>query len=170
MTAVDLAPGQRWAFRDYRYEGWRYLTITELTAQRVHATTNTRRKHTDMSRTRFGRGSRWTFCGHDGPGVLPAYATRPVGMGCLNCPPKPNVLPLETGLAPGFGYTGVYRDGERIWSTCHETRKRVAHVELWARETPGDWRIRFDDAIWERLYQRQGSGNWVLVAIGMGFA
>lgn len=56
----------------------------------------------------------------------------------------------------------------------HEKRrpsgqKRVAHAELWARDTPGDWRILFSGPLSEPLYQRQDVG-WVLVWHGFGFA
>lgn len=164
-----LATGQRWALRDDRYEGWRYLTITELDDDRVRATTNTRRGRTSIRRDRFGRGGRWSFCGHDGPGVLPPFTrNRSVTLGCVPFGVKPAVLPLASYLDPGFGSVTVLLDGEKLWE-AHTTRKRLAHVECWARATPGDWRLRIEGAMSEQLYQRQDAG-WVLVAIGMGFA
>lgn len=169
MTAVvDLAVGQKWSLRDRRYDGWRYPVIEELTDEEVRARHRSGRRST-FRRDRFGKGARWMFCGYEGPGVLPAYSREPVAFGCLSCPPKPAVLALETWLAPGFGWTTVTRDGEPVWQTATESRKRLAHAELWARETPGDWRVRFDTAMSERLYQRQDAG-WLLVSIGWGFA
>lgn len=165
-----VAVGQRWALRDARYEGWRYLTVEAIASGRVEARSNGRRRHVSWRADRFAHGCRWTFCGYDGPGRLPPFADRPVAMGCLSCPPKPNVLPLGCHLAPGFGWTTVYRDGEIVWRAGAESRKRLAHVELWARETSGDWRIRINSPLSERVYQRHDRNTWVLVAIGMGFA
>lgn len=167
MADTVVAPGQVWALRDDRYEGWRYLTVLELSAQYVHA--KSRRRKTRILASRFGRGSRWSYCGYDGAGLLPAFSKRPVSGGCLSCPPKPAVLPLARVCAVGFGLVCVTRDGETVWAGDSE-KKRVAHFELRARETPGDWRIRFSSALSEVLYQRQGEGNWVLVFRGMGFA
>lgn len=166
MSRPTVAPGQVWALRDDRYGGWRYLTVSEVDVRYVYAQG---RRRTRILAERFGHGSRWTFCGYDGPGVLPAFSTMPVKGGCLSCPPKPAVLPLEWMLAVGFGAVTVTRDGEVVWAGDSE-KKRVAHFELKARETPGDWRIRFESAMSEVRYQRQGDSAWVLVFRGMGFA
>lgn len=165
----EPAVGQRWALMDRRYDGYRYFTVTEVTDTQVLATSNTPRGRTRMRRDRFGRGGDWTFCGHDGPGILPPFtAAASVSAGCLNCPPKPTTLTLTEVLDPGYGYTTVYRDGEVVQRFL-TTRKRVGLIEYWARQTPGDWRIRIQRMLSEQLYQRQDSG-WVLVAIGMGIA
>lgn len=163
-----ISTGQTWAHRDDRCGEFRYLTVREVDGRYVYV----KARHGRASRIladRFGRGSRWTYCGHDGPGMLPAFSKRPVSGGCLSCPPKPAVLPLERVCAVGFGLVCVTRDGETVWAGDSE-KKRVAHFELRARETPGDWRIRFSSALSEVLYQRQGEGDWVLVFRGMGFA
>jgi hypothetical protein len=164
---TKIAPGQVWAHRDDRYDGWRYLTVLDVKARYVHA--HNRKRRTRILADRFGRGTRWMFCGYDGPGVLPAFSTRPVSGGCWPCPSKPAVLPLERLCAVGFGCVSVTRDGETVWAGDSE-KKRLAHFELRARETPGDWRIRFSSPMSELLYQRQGDSNWVLVFRGMGFA
>lgn len=62
-------------------------------------------------------------------------------------------------LGVGFGQVTVTRSD----------KKRVAHVECWAREAAGDWRITFSAPLSEPTYQRQADG-WVLVAHGPGFA
>jgi hypothetical protein len=167
VSAVIVEPGQSWAIRDSRYDGWRYVTVEAIEDGRALV----RPRHGRRSRislNRFGR-SRFTYCGHDGPERdLPPY-TGPA-TACLNCGPKPKTLHLMTELEPGFGATVVTRDGVRVWDTCRETRKRVAHVECWARENPvADWRIRFVGPLSETVYQRQSNG-WVLIWYGMGFA
>lgn len=167
-TPPDLAEGQKWAYNDRRYDSPRYLVITALTDERVYATSNTTRGETSFARENFARGSDWTFCGHEGPGVLPPYSKDPyVALGCAHSA-NPTLMPLDWPIDPGFGHTEVTRDGEVVWAGG-QTEKQVAHVEQWARETPGDWRIRIESAMSERLYQRQEAG-WVLVARGMGFA
>jgi len=162
-----IAPGQVWALRDDRYDGWRYLTVDEVDARYVYA--KGQRRKTRILADRFARGSRWSFCGYDGPGVLPVFSTRPVSGGCLSCPPKPAALPLTRVCAVGFGRVSVTRDGETVWEGDSE-KKRLGHFELRAREMPGDWRIRFEASLSDVMYQRQGESNWVLVFRGMGFA
>ena len=163
MTRVEPAPGQRWALADE--DGWSYFTVESVTDDTVTAARG------DVSRTwpidQFGN-DRFTYCGHDGPGLLPPYTDKPwVTLGCLHAC-DPTVLPLTAGLDV-FGWVSVTRDGEPVWQSNGETRKRLAHMELRARETPGDWRLEIESALSARLYQRQ-PGGWVLVAIGMGFA
>lgn len=166
--AVEVSPGQSWAIRDDRYEGWRYVTVQAVEGERAVV----RRRHAGrLSRialSRF-RSKRFTLCGYDGPGVLPPYKGS-VANACGNCPPKSRVLPLMHSLSVGFGATTVTRDGQHVWATMGDTRKRLAHVELWARETPGDWRVRIDGPLSEELYQRHPNGEWVLVWRGFGFA
>jgi hypothetical protein len=176
MSAADVMvePGQSWSIRDDRYDGWRYVRVESI--ERDHALVVPRSRNGRRSRIRLAafRRSRFTLCGYDGLGLLPAY-TGSLRNGCGNCPSRQRVLDLTTDLYVGFGMVTVTRDGERVWQGgIHEPRrashtKRVAHMELRARETPGDWRIRFDRPLSEELYQRQPDG-WVLVWRGMGFA
>lgn len=172
MTRPDRIPvevGQTWAYNDARWGEHRYLAVTELAYPYVY-TVSRQGKRTRMLATKFGRGARWTYCGHEGPGSgLPAFSTAAVPNGCLSCPPKPAVLPLTCVCAVGCGAVTVTRDGEGVWSGDSE-KKRLAHFELRARETPGDWRIRFESAMSEVLYQRQGDARWVLTFRGPGFA
>lgn len=165
MTDRTIEPGQRWAQQDRDGE-YRYHTVVSVDGTTIVAR-GPRGRRTWKS-GRFGRGHKFTFCGHDGPGILPPYSTHVLG--CFNCGPPVELLPLEAWLGAGFGWTTVTRDGEVVWDTAYMSQKRVAHMELRARETPGDWRIRQQRPLRETLYQRQGEGRWVLVAIGMGFA
>lgn len=166
-ASVDVAPGQSWAIRDDRYEGWRYVTVEQVDNRYAYVKPTRGARRSRIQLTSFHR-SRFSMCGHDGAGVLPAY-TGSVANGCLSCPPKPRTLPLEYNLSVGSGMVTVIRDDTRVWS-CHAwTNKRVAHFELKARETPGDWRIRIDGMMSEEMYQRQPDG-WVLVWRGFGFA
>lgn len=173
-TAPAVEPGQSWAIRDDRYEGWRYVRVDRVEGEHAYLTPRARKGRPSRIRLRAFRSKRFTMCGHDGPGVLPAY-TGSVANACGNCPPKERVLPLVRTLSVGFGAVTVERDDQPVWhGGMHEARrpnkqKRVAHVELWARDTPGDWRIRFDTPMSEELYQRQPQG-WVLVWRGFGFA
>lgn len=167
-TQPAIALGQRWSLRDDRYEGWRYLTIQQITDTHVIYSGNTRRPR-PIARDRFGKGWRWSYCGHDGPGILPPYtADGTVTLGCFPYGRHATILPLTYELEPGFGCVEVTRDGNPVFRAMR-TRKRLAHIELKARDFPGDWRLRIDSPLSERLYQRQDAG-WVLVAIGHGFA
>lgn len=163
--STDVAPGQRWAIRDDRYEGWRYVTV--LAADEHFVTIKGPRRKGRIRASRFG-GSRYTFCGHNGPGILPPY-TKPSLYGCGNGPLNPQTAPLSMQITPGFGMAEVRRDDAVIWAAT-ESAKTIGHFELRARETPGDWRIWINRPMSEVLYQRQGQDNWVLVAIGYGFA
>lgn len=167
--AVEVSAGQSWAILDRRYDGWRYVTVDAIVNGSVVV-----RRRPDGRRSRIRlesfAGRKFTLCGHDGPGQLPAYGGG-VANGCLNCPPKSRVLPLERDLNVGFGAVEITCDGRPVW-THHgrdETRKRVAHMECRAREVPGDWRLRIIGPMSEELYQRQDAG-WVLVWRGFGFA
>lgn len=88
-------------------------------------------------------------------------------LGCAHSA-NPTVLPMDYELDTGFGYVTIYRDGETILAAMG-TDLTLAQVEQWAQQDPGDWRLRLEGALSERLYQRQDAG-WVLVARGMGFA
>lgn len=166
-TPAAVEPRQSWAIRDDRYQGWRYVTVEAVEGDRVAVRPRHRNGRRSRIKLRAFSRTRFSFCGHDGPGDLPAL-DQPAYGGCLNCGPRPNVLDLSRRLAVGFGSVEVTRDGQRVWSGDSE-RKRLAHAELWARETPGDWRVRFVSPLSETLYQRKADG-WVLVWRGFGFA
>lgn len=85
---------------------------------------------------------------------------------------------MDAHLGVGFGDVTVTRDDEHVWSemeevggTDHFTDKTAAYAEgLAATDPDHDWRIRFYAPLSERLYQRHGPDEWVLVETGMGFA
>ncbi len=163
---VPPAAGQRWAYNDPRYGDYRYLTVTAVDDTHVHY--RTRRGATKMQLKRFG-GSRFTYCGMTGPGILPPFTKEPYVRGeCLR-DLRPTVLPLTAHLEVGFGLVTVKRDGETVWASGRSTNKRLGHIECRARDTPGDWRINFALPLSEQTYQRQESG-WILTSVGMGFA
>lgn len=90
--------------------------------------------------------------------------------GCLNCPDKHRLLPLDYQPLVGFGQITVTRDDKPVWFNCGQDHEmRVADFEGMAQQYPGDWRIQIDGPLSDELYQRQPEG-WVLVARGQGFA
>jgi hypothetical protein len=162
--------GQLWSYLDRRYSDYKYVTVLAVDEQFVHYRARGKRaRRTKMALKRFMRHSGLRYCGHEGPGILPPFTTDTYVHGeCLR-DLRPTVLPLETELSVGIGLICVTRDDHPVWTTHGESRKRLAHMELRAREQGGDWRIRFDQPLSERTYQRQ-EGGWVLTSIGMGFA
>lgn len=61
--------------------------------------------------------------------------------GCLCCPPKPNVLPLDAQPHPGFGSLNLTRDGE----------------------TP-EWWDEFCDVSWEAYWKDEGWRTTTVIA------
>jgi len=105
---------------------------------------------------------------------LPAVAG---SVACLTCGcGARSDLHLERTIAVGFGSSGYSRDGETLWDEGQteegeEKFPTVADVEALALEDPNhDWRIFFFAPLYESEYQRQGSGVWVLISKGDGFA
>lgn len=177
MSAVASRPepatGQRWALHDHRYGRERYLTVTAVSDGRVRTTSGGRRRAVSFRRDRFGHGSKWTFCGHDGPGRdLPAYSTgAAVTAGCGNCPPRSTVLSFDAELHVGdMDDLVITRDGELTHvAVSGALTMRWVEQHLVARAPDADWRLRREGMLSGQLYQRQSTG-WVLIAIGMGFA
>lgn len=169
----EPALGQRWALHDHRYGRERYLTVTASTDERVHTRSDGRRRAVSFRRDRFGHGARWTFCGHDGPGRdLPPYTgAAAVTVGCGSCPPKPTTLHADDVLrVDGLDDLTVTCDGEPVLGAPTPLVEMSWIEQHWVSKAPqADWRIRIESMLNERLYQRQGS-EWVLVAIGMGYA
>lgn len=164
----ELVVGQTWAYLDARWGEHRYLAITELAYPYVYAISR-QKKRTRILSSRFARGFRWSYCGHEGPGRgLPAFSDKPVVAGCL-ASRVPPVASMDRICAVGFGQVTVTRDDLTVWQGDDETRT-LAEFEALAQETPGDWRIRFLAPSAEVLYQRQGYTKWVLTFRGMGFA
>lgn len=96
--------------------------------------------------------------------------------GCLNCPDRPNMLPLEAMLGVGFGQCLVVKGDEVVWSEPYndegeEDLPRLARFETMALNDPDhDWRAIFDAPLWSGTWQRHGPGEWLLIERGEGFA
>jgi len=110
-------------------------------------------------------------CAHDRPDWWrEPLADRGFRSGCLNCGACPDALPLTTPLCVGFGFVSVTRDGESIWSG-DDMGVWLRRFERRAASDPDhDWRVEFVGPMSETIYQRHGTAEWVLIAIGNGFA
>lgn len=93
---------------------------------------------------------------------------------CPCCGCRQEVLPMDSHIAVGFGYAAVTRDGDEVY---HEPTNDTAgcwtaqDAENLAKQNPDrDWRIHLVAPFFERHYQRQGDGHWVLYMQGKGFA
>ena len=111
-----------------------------------------------------------------GPG--PAWAKLPAIepiQHCNICPPKPQAMPLDTFVHPGFGNASVFAaDEPGLGQDMHEiaTLQDVEDYALAHDDHPGehDWRLVINAPLYDAEYQRQGEGEWVLVKRGQGFA
>jgi len=86
-----------------------------------------------------------------------------------------SILPMSKVIAVGFGAAYVSRDGETFWQEdCRaefESLWTVQRAEDTAANDPDhDWRIHLVGPLSEGHWQRQASGEWVMYAIGDGFA
>jgi hypothetical protein len=89
---------------------------------------------------------------------------------CLNCPPRPETMPLNSPLAIGFGEVIVTRDGEGIWDGDDE-HVWLRRFENKAMKDPDhDYRVEIIGPLYECTYQRHDKGEWVLIERGDGFA
>jgi hypothetical protein len=92
---------------------------------------------------------------------------------CLNCPPKPQSLPMNAIVGVGFGYAAIECDGKPIWIERPKDKhyKRVWWAERKAYSDPDhDWRIVMHGPLHGESWQRQGDKQWVCVERNMGFA
>lgn len=88
---------------------------------------------------------------------------------CLNCPPRPQTIPLDALVHPGFGGADMSRDGD--WGQALDEGATVQDAEDIAAGDPDhDWRLTINAPLYTAVYQRQGEGQWVLVERGRGFA
>lgn len=97
----------------------------------------------------------------------------PAPSGCLNCPGKPNHLPLGARLGVGFGMCQVTKDNDLVWSEAPDDPAPpvLSVFEAMAAVDPDhDWRCEFIAPLYEAEYQRHGDGLWVLIRRGEGFA
>ena len=98
--------------------------------------------------------------------------------GCLYCGHNECEASLDMVLAVGFGDCVITRDGEEIYSeSAMGTHMHfgdyptLAKYEAMAAEDPDhDWRCPRTTPLYESVWQRQGSGEWLLVKTGRGFA
>lgn len=94
---------------------------------------------------------------------------------CLNCGDTHTVLPGDFRIAVGFGAAQLTCNGKVVWEesprmSWHDLLTvREAEIMANARDRM-DWRIVLFGPLRGRTYQRQGEGNWVLIAQNNGFA
>ncbi len=94
---------------------------------------------------------------------------------CFNCPPISPTLKLTRRIAVGFGFAGVTKDGEVVWSepanAAWKDLPRLRKFENMARKDPNhDWRAVMDGPLHGETYQRHAKNRWVLVLRSKGFA
>ena len=93
--------------------------------------------------------------------------------GCLNCPPKPENMPVETDLHDLiYGMISIKRGRTTVWSDdMHDpTPHPLSEFEAMATSDPErDWRLILWGPLSGQEYQRQ-DGEWVLVKTNQGFA
>ena len=96
--------------------------------------------------------------------------------GCLCCGVRASFFPPDGVIAVGFGYAGLHRDGEPVWTEPNEPTDDDAYMtgkiaeERAAADPDHDWRILLEGMLSGRAYQRHGPGHWALVEQNMGFA
>ena len=101
----------------------------------------------------------------------------PTLCGCLNCARRYDIAPMDMQIAVGFGWAGIQKNGETIWSEMEFCRDNgdncwtVQDAEKAALKDPdNDWRIIMYGPLHGETYQRQSDGEWVLVKTNIGFA
>lgn len=120
----------------------------------------------------------------------------PIHQGCAICPPVRTLAPLDMVIAVGFGSAYAMMGEDCIYAECGMSAKThhytlnlaqvmlacpktllpegfpmLAHIEQVALMNPDhDWRVCLYAPLRDREYQRQGPGQWVLIASGPGFA
>jgi len=106
---------------------------------------------------------------------LPPFKGRP-HQGCLHAPPVQQKLSMQTRLGVGFGFAGVERDDEIVWSEpyAYDFERELPTMQTFenmARKDPDhDWRAIEDGPLRNQTWQRHGRNLWVLVISGQGFA
>ena len=94
----------------------------------------------------------------------------------MNCGPRPSFFPPTGVIAVGFGYAGLHRDGERLYTEPDEAESEDEYMpgakaeELAAADPDHDWRIVLESPLSGRTYQRHGAGEWALIEQNQGFA
>ncbi len=95
--------------------------------------------------------------------------------GCLNCPGTTKTLKMNRRVGVGFGFAGITKDGELMWSEPIDSVwahfPTMMTFENMAREDPNhDWRAIMDGPLHGETYQRHDKNKWVLVKSNIGFA
>lgn len=83
------------------------------------------------------------------------------------------LLPMDSLISVGFGNAELTKDGALVWREGYYNTAImcVGDAENLALKDPEhDWRIHFVAPLFEKRYQRQGEGAWVLYFDGEGFA
>lgn len=112
----------------------------------------------------------------------PTYWKKPIGAGdrkphgCLHCELAGTVgitFPPDGLIAVGFGMAALTKGGKLIFdgSDIDGPEMTGAEAEALAAADPDhDWQIQIEGPLSGRTYQRQGTGNWVLIDQNEGFA
>lgn len=96
--------------------------------------------------------------------------------GCLNCGPRPSYFPPEGVIAVGFGFAGLLRDGQLVYTEPQNPESDDDYMtgakaeELASADPDHDWRITLDAPLSGRTYQRHEAGKWALIEQNKGFA
>ena len=95
--------------------------------------------------------------------------------GCLNCGVRPSFFPADGVIAVGFGFAGLLRDGDVIWSEPNDADEDglmtgAKAEEMAAADPDHDWRISLEGPLSGRTYQRHGANEWALIEQNLGFA
>jgi hypothetical protein len=99
---------------------------------------------------------------------------RPGIPGCATFGVTPTTLDDDAVVMVGYGWAGVTRDGETVWSEgpkddvpdCWTMRRAEAEAN---KDPDYDWRIVLVGPLSNVTYQRQGVYRWILVEVGRGF-
>jgi hypothetical protein len=103
----------------------------------------------------------------------------PVRTGCLCCPPKAEVAPLDWDPDPGFGIVYLKRNGEHVTDYMRHHGEEDDDASCMtvqdfedraAGDADHDWRFEIHGPLGGVVYQRQGDARWVAVERLEGFA
>ena len=94
---------------------------------------------------------------------------------CLHCPPIYPTLKLNRRIAVGFGFAGVSKGDEQVWTEDGDEKwadmPTLMTFENMARKDPDhSWEAVMHGPLHGETYQRQGRNLWVLVEKNKGFA
>jgi len=88
---------------------------------------------------------------------------------CLNCPPKPSMMPRW--LDPGFGFVELLCDGKPIAGGERASVRTIVKWRGMAHADPDhEWCVEYEAPMTAVRYTRQPNGRWIATHRGMGFA